>query len=151
MNAFVRRCTGGTLIAASVATTGCLHYEALPLRDVTPGTLVRLQLTGPGATGLITQLGAGVRTVDGRLVTVTDRGYLVAVSSVMRDETRVTWADEQVLVPTDAIVAVQHRVLDKGRTAVVVGAVLAGAIITGKLAKGAGGGAGTDPGGHPTP
>lgn len=140
-----------TLLAMLLAVSSCFRYQPTTL-DVSPGAMLRLQLTESGSSRLTPVLGPHASTVDGRLLALSDSGYRVAVNRVVRDGTGVTWAGEEVFVPRDAIAVTEHRVLSRRRTLVTAGVALVGVIVTAKLARNGGGGSpGTGGGGQPAP
>jgi hypothetical protein len=63
-------------------------------------------------------MGENVARFDGRLVTINDSGYVVAMSATLkRDDDRPTvWTGEQLVVPRDAISRFELRELDRPRT-----------------------------------
>lgn len=139
------------LLATLLAGSGCFHYQPTTL-EVRPGAMLRLQLTDSGSAQLMPVLGPHASSVDGRLLALSDSGYRVAVSRVVRDGSVVTWAGEEVVVPRAAIQATQQRALSGRRTLITAGVALVGVIVTGKLARNGGKGSpGDDGGGNPSP
>lgn len=144
-------------VAALALTQGCYRYAPLTTEELSPGSVVRLRLTAPGAERLASVVGPGTTTVDGRVIAVSDTAYLVAVSGVVRhgpsgatdgDEgTPVGWSGEQISLPRSALSGAQRRVLDRKRSFVVAGIGVAAIALTGKAVRSAGGGATTGPGG----
>lgn len=140
-----------TVLVALLAVTGCFRYQPSTV-EATPGVMLRLQLTESAAERLTSVLGAHASTVDGRLVAVSEGGYVVSVSRVVRDGVAITWAGEEVVVPRDAISIVERRVLDRRRTFATAGVAVVAAVLIGKLARSAGGGSPGDAGGgNPSP
>jgi hypothetical protein len=131
---------------------GCFHYTPSLAAETSAGDIVRLQLTEPGSTRLAAVLGPQAQWLEGRLVTVSDSGYAVSVSAVTRTgDSVIQWAGEPVMIPRDAVAGTERRVVDRGRSFVVVGLAIASAALTGKWIRGAGGGAGTETGVVPSP
>jgi len=96
---------------------------------------LRLDLTPSGSASLLPILGQNTRAVEGRLSSVTDTGYVVAVSATIKHGqgsggeptvTRTTWAGESVRIPRGAFDHVELRSLDVRKTGfvAVVGAAL---------------------------
>ena len=140
-----------TLLAMLLVVSGCFHYQPTTLA-VSPGAMLRLQLTDSGSSQLTPVLGPHASTVDGRLLAQSDSGYSVAVNRVVRDGTAVTWAGEQVFLPRDAIAVTEHRVLSRRRTLITAGVALVGVIVTARLARNGGAGSpDTGGGGPPAP
>jgi hypothetical protein len=140
------------ILLSLLLVVGCFRYTPSVAAETSAGDVVRIRLTDAGALRLAAAIGPQAQLVEGRLVSVADTGYVVAVSSVTRSsDSIIQWAGEPVTIPRDAIAATERRVLDAGRTALTAGVALAAVALTGKWVRGAGGGAGTDTGGPPSP
>lgn len=140
------------LLVALLGATACFHYEPLGNEPPTTGAMVRVHLTEPGTLALVPVLGPGAREVDGVLVGVPDTAFVVAVSAVTREGARITWAGETVALRRDAVAFMEHRKVDRTRSAIAAGGIIASMFLTARLARNAGGGApGTDGGGAPAP
>ena len=63
-------------------------------------------------------MGEDVGRFDGRILTVTDSGYLVAMSATHKrnDDRQTVWTGEQLVVPRDAVSNFELRELDRPRT-----------------------------------
>jgi hypothetical protein len=101
---------------------GCYSYRPLPS---TPGpqTRVAVVLSDVGRVETARSIGPGTERVEGNVVSADDSAYLLAVSSVkpLRGEW-VRWNGEQVEVRRNFVAAMFERRLNKGRTALLVGA-----------------------------
>ena len=101
-------------------------------------------------------LGRGTVAAEGRLSSVTDVAYVLAVSATLKasddgtvDTTRTVWAGESVTIPRSAVAGIQARTLNRSRTATAFGV---GAIVTAIAVKlivhaAGSGGSGGDTGG----
>lgn len=123
-------------------TTGCYTYVATPLATVPPGADVRVEVTRETAARLSDALAADRTSIEGRVKAQEDGTVLLDVVTASR---QVGFQFEPLrqtirLAPADATF-VQRRTLDRGRTAVVVGAaaLVAGAIAWEALGGNAGG------------
>jgi len=102
---------------------------------MTPGEELRLMLTPAASASLGPILGSDARAVEGRLSSVRDSGYVIAVSGTLKRAqgaggeatlSRTTWAGESVAIPRVAVEGVELRSLDARKTgfAVVLGTAL---------------------------
>lgn len=131
---------------------GCFRYAPLTAAETSAGDVVRFRLTEPGSSRLAALVGPQALSLDGRLVSVSDSGYVVAVSSVTRTGPSVIqWSGETVTIPRDAIAGTERRVVDRGRSFAAAAVAIAAVALTGKWVRGAGGGSGTETGGMPSP
>jgi hypothetical protein len=131
---------------------GCYQSVPVELNRVEPGTKLRVTLTDAGADSLARYLGPGVETVDGKLISSTDANVSLGVTSVaMRSGQDQFWKGETVAIPRSALATVQQRKVNKGRSLILGGALvaaLASLRLTG-VVGGNGGGRGTQPPGGP--
>ena len=119
----------------------CACYESVPieLSRVTPGTKIRVSLTDAGADSLARYLGPGVETIDGKLISTTDSGVSLSVTQVaMRSGQDQFWKGETVVIPRYSLSTVQARRINKSKSLLLGGVLIAG-LATLKLA-GVGGG-----------
>jgi hypothetical protein len=126
----------------------CACYESVPLdlSRVRPGEKVRIALTDAGADSLARYLGPGVETIDGKLITTTDNGVSLSVSQVaMRSGQEQYWKGETVVIPRYSLSTVMARQINKPKSLLLTGVIIA-ALASLKL-SGVGGGNG---GGHST-
>jgi len=106
---------------------------------VPPGSKIRISLTDAGADSLARYLGPGVATIDGKLIATTDSGVSLSVSQVaMRSGQDQFWKGETVVIPRYSLSTVQARRINKPKS-LLLGGVLIAALATLKLA-GVGGG-----------
>jgi hypothetical protein len=108
----------------------CACYESVPveLSRVTPGSKVRVSLTDAGADSLARYLGPGVLTIDGKLISTTDTGVSLSVTSVaMRSGQDQFWKGETVVIPRSSLGSVLARRINKPRSLIVVAAIVVAA------------------------
>jgi len=133
------------LTAAACVTAGCYNYDPLVTPSPEPGTYVSLSLTDAGSQDLARSLGPNVFIVRGRYLEHGNRGLLVSVTSVeLKLGNELAWAGETVALPDSTISAIEVRQLAKGRSALLLGAGVAGLVAT--TAAFTLGGGGTRPG-----
>lgn len=131
----------------------CGCYESVPieLNRVQPGTKIRVTLTDAGADSLARYLGPGVETVDGRLISTTDSKLALGVTSVaMRSGQDQFWKGETVSIPRYALSTVQQRKINKPKSLLLGGvliAALASLRLSGVVGGNGSGRGGTNPGG----
>jgi len=120
-----------TLMAAACVTAGCYNYDPLITPSPQPGSYLSLSLTDAGSQELARYLGPNVFIVRGRCLQHGERGLLVSVTSVeLKAGTEVSWAGESVSLPDTAIAGIEVRQLAKGRSALLLGAGVAGLVAT---------------------
>ena len=136
-------------IAAALAAAGCHTFQPASVGDLTPGESVRVRITGAFSDSLQATLpGEPVRELEG--VVASDNGssfYLdVPVQQELRGM-RFETLNQRVQLPVSAVVEVETKRLDKGRTIIAAGAAVTvvGAVVALQLSKDGGGG--TLPGG----
>ena len=137
----------------------CACYRYAPQTSAPPplGKELRLTLTVPGATALVPILGRETVAVEGRVLSVADTGYVVAVSGTLKrglgasgeTTSRTPWVGESVTIPQNAVAGVELRSLDARRTGLTSALIVVAAVATVRIivqALGSSGGA-TDGGG----
>ena len=126
---------------APVLCVLCACYESVPieLARVQPGTKIRVSLTDAGADSLARYLGPGVETIDGKLISTSDSGVSLSVTSVaMRSGQDQFWKGETVVIPRYSLASVLARRINKPKSLLLGGAFVV-ALATLKL-SGVGGG-----------
>ena len=97
-------------------TTGCYGYYQ-PMTPNLAGHQIQLSITDSGAVVLTPQVGSGIETIDGRLVTDTASRYLVSVPGVRRrDGLESDWKGEPVAIPHALVATVMERRFSRART-----------------------------------
>jgi len=132
----------------------CGCYESVPvqLNSVQPGTKIRVTLTDAGADSLARYIGPGVERVDGKLINTTDDKLAVGVTSIaMKSGQDQYWKGETVAIPRAALATVQERRVNKPKS-LLLGGILVAALASLRLSGVVGGnGNGTGSGGHGGP
>jgi hypothetical protein len=127
------RCT--STIAAATLLTGCYYRTSLTPASATPGTTVRISLTGAASHDLADALGGDARTLDGRVVRSSPETLVVAVREVERvDGHRIPWQGERVALPYADVAAIERRRFSAPATALVVAGSVAALILAAKVA-----------------
>jgi len=116
------------LILAVLCGSGCYTYSESTIADVTPGTSVRLRVTGAEADRLAEVRRSDDREVPGTLVRHADGAILIATPVVSSDATFTgPHLTQRIEIPLSQVQEVEVRRLDVLRTAALVGGVAAAA------------------------
>jgi hypothetical protein len=103
--------------------TACYSYAPVAIMP-DPETRVAVLLSDQGRVGASSQIGSQAARVEGSVVSSSDTGYLLAVSSVKPIRGAwVKWTGETVSLRRDYVTTLYERRLSKGRTAAFVGGV----------------------------
>jgi hypothetical protein len=133
--------------AALPIVTGC--YSARPIRDlngVPQGERVVVTLTSGGTDALTQMVGPQVRQLEGELVgAATDSLELRLLRTVREDNRTEPWQRQRVRVARTQVAAVEERRLDRTRSWLMAGAVVAGVVLLGLIVNAAGGESGEAP------
>jgi hypothetical protein len=127
-------------------------YRYIPASgDLIAGAVYRGHLTPEGSAEVARLVGENVTHFDGRILTVSDTGYLVAMSATLkRTEERATvWSGEQLVIPRAAVSRLELRELDRSRTIRAAALYALGAVVVGALIFSVSGAASQD--GNPIP
>ena len=131
--------------ATALGGTGCYGYYQ-PVNSDLAGHQIQLSITDSGAVILAPQIGFGIESVDGKLVTDSAARYVVSVSGIRRrDGIEADWRGEPVYIPHALVSAVMERRFSRARTTLFAVATTI-AMVSVKHAFGGAGGA-TAPGG----
>jgi len=136
-----------TSLAAFLALSGsgCYGYYQ-PVNSDLSGHQIQLSITDSGAVILAPQVGVGIESVDGKLVTDSAARYLVSVSGIRRrDGLEADWRGERLYIPHALVSSVMERRFSRARTTLFAAATTI-AMVAVKHAFGGAGGA-TAPGG----
>jgi hypothetical protein len=115
-----------------VAATGCYSYPVRPLAEVSRSAVVSAEITDVGRVALAAPIGSGVARVDGTVLEANDSTMRLAVTEVtFLSGLSNKWQGQDVTLRTQDIKSVSQRTYSKQRTtiAIILGAVLAGALI----------------------
>jgi hypothetical protein len=106
---------------------GCYTYRPMVESGPQPGQRVSLELSDQGRAALGDQLGPGVVTVEGTLQGIQGGQYVLGVSRVTTISSgAANWGGERVRIPIGDVARSQLRTFSRGRTALLVGVVVAG-------------------------
>jgi len=122
-----------------VYTTACYYYEPLARPEPVPGSYLSATLNDAGTDTLSRTIGPDVRSIRGRLLT-SDTGALnLSVMGVtLHHGEDVTWKGENVMLYRRYVAGIERRRLSKGRSAIIVGAAVAGLVTTYRVFQGVG-------------
>jgi len=150
MSRYTARSKCALILLATVAAlsgTGCYGYYQ-PVNSNLAGHQIQLSITDSGAVILAPQIGVGIESVDGQLVTDSAAHYVVSVSGIRRrDGIEADWRGEPVYIPHALVSSVMERRFSRARTTLFAVATTI-ALVSVKHAFGGAGGA-TAPNGSP--
>jgi hypothetical protein len=120
----------GALISSAALIGGCYTQRPLTTPVPFPGTRIVAELTDTGTVAMGNQLGPGVTEVEG-IVSSADasRWRLLMVRADQRGGASTLWNREPVTFPRLALTQVTERQLDKKRSWLMAGAIVAAAFI----------------------
>jgi hypothetical protein len=146
------RATAIPVLALNVCAA-CYRYVPAPSTDIIVGGAYRGHFSPEGSANVARLVGENVERFDGRIVTVTDTAYLVAMSATQKraDPRSVVWAGERLMIPKNAVNKFELRELDRGRTVRAALLYSLGVVTVGALIFSISGGAGGNGGGEPPP
>ena len=143
------RATAIPVLALNVFAA-CYRYVPASSSDIVVGGAYRGHLSPEGSLNVARLVGENVELFDGRIVTVTDTSYLVAMSATQKraDPRSTVWAGERLVIPKNAVNKIELRELDRGRTFKAALLYTAGIVAVGVLVfsiRGGSGGTGGEP------
>jgi hypothetical protein len=109
---------------------GC--YSLQPIGGVTPavGTQVGFDITDAGRAALGGTMGPEIDQVEGTLLEATNGDYVLSVSGVkMLRGGHQAWTGERVQIKKEHVSRTYERRFSKGRTLVLAGVLVAGAVV----------------------
>jgi hypothetical protein len=125
----------GVPMLALTLFSACYRYVPASPTDLTVGAAYRAHLTPEGSRQVAPVVGENIDRFDGRIVSVLDTAYLVAMSATLKraDERQTVWTGEQLLIPRSAINRFELRELDRPRTMRAVALYTGGLLAIGVL------------------
>jgi hypothetical protein len=125
----------GIPVLALTLFSACYRYVPVTNGDITVGGAYRGHLTPEGSQSVSRIVGENVQRFDGRIVSVLDTAYLVAMSATLkRSEQRPTiWTGEQLVIPRTAVNRFELRQLDRPKTLRAAALYTAGVVAVGVL------------------
>jgi hypothetical protein len=115
------------LAALGLVQVGCYNYTPLRRSHIAPSTYLAVTLTEAGTEELAPYIGPNVLIVRGRLLSTTDRGFVLSVAGVeSRRGDILEWKGESVAIPGEFVRSLEQRHSAAGKTVLLAGASLAG-------------------------
>ena len=98
--------------------SACYRYVPTNTASLVAGTEYRGHLSPEGSQQVARLVGENVERFDGRIISVLDTAYLVAMSATLKraDVRQTVWTGEQLLIPRSAVRRFELRELDRSRT-----------------------------------
>jgi len=126
----------GYLVVASVmiAAGGCHHYAPISVSQLQPGMEIRAQLTGSAVDRLLRGSRTSVGTLAGFTISGTvdevgaDSLLLSVPTTVLEADYRATVLRQDIALPRSDVVVAETQRIDKWRTGLIVGGVVAGTL-----------------------
>src|SRR5579862_2117996 len=147
-----RRRAGALLAAWSLVLQAC--YESTPLQQGTPPATQRVELVlnDKGRAAVQEKLGPAVDKVEGLVVSEDDASYTMSVFHVSQlTGPGSTFSGQQVVIGKDGTTGFQLRRLNKTRTVLLAGGVVAGVVVIFGKSLNIGGGGQDNPSTEPPP
>jgi hypothetical protein len=124
MQAF--RIIGLSVLGAVVV--GCYTLQPIPSAVPEAGTVIALDINDAGRLALGGSMGPEIAQIEGRLLSTSDAGYHVAVSTLhLLHGGQQPWSGEDVRVQREHVSTIRERRLSRGRT-IALSVIGAGAI-----------------------
>lgn len=121
-------------LLAAVFLSGCYSVTPVPPTGPAPGARIRAELTREGAERMASEIGSGVRWVDGFTARVREREWEISmVRARMAGGSDVVWNREVVSFPVEVMGPVTERRFQKRRSYATAGAVTAAVLLAGRL------------------
>jgi len=108
----------GVPVLALTLFSACYRYVPATSGDLIVGGNYRGHFSAEGSQRIARLVGEDVERFDGRIISVTDTAYLVAMSATLkRAEARSTvWSGEALMIPRSVVNRLELRQLDRPRT-----------------------------------
>lgn len=135
----------GVLLIAALTAVGC--YRQVPIDTATPApaTHIQAQVTDSGVVAMGNLIGGSAQEVEGVVVEATDREWKLSMLRVeQRGGMSVDWNREIVTFPRSALMRPSQKTLDKPKSWLLAGGIVAGAILAGQVFKSLGADDNTD-------
>jgi hypothetical protein len=132
---------------AALSTIGCYGYYQPATPDLA-GHEVELSITDSGSVVLASQVGWGIGTLDGKVISDSDMRYQLAVTGIRRrDGQESGWNGEYVNIPHSVVSTVMERRFSRARTTLFAAATTFAMVVAKRAFAGTGGA--NAPGGSP--
>lgn len=125
----------GVPMLALTLFSACYRYVPAASGDLTVGSAYRGHFTPEGSRQVAPVIGENVERFDGRIITVLDTAYLVAMSATLKraDVRQTVWTGEQLMIPRSAVSRFELRELDRPRTMRAAALSAGGMLVVGLL------------------
>jgi hypothetical protein len=123
-------------------------YVERPLGTAVPAPDIRIvaQVTDSGTVAMASLIGAGATAIEGVVTTASATSWELAMIKVMhRDGRSISWNNERVAFPRGVLSDPRERSLDRTRSWIAAGAIVASALVAARLFDIVGGGDETTP------
>ena len=111
-----------------ITGTACYQYNTRPISAVRPDEMVHVVLSPEASASLASSIGPNATTIDGKILGVNGRTLRLAVTQVARSiGPEEFMMNEPLDVPATGASSITVRSLDRARTILAVGSILAGA------------------------
>lgn len=112
-----------------VAGTGCYEYHRGTVATIRPSEIVHVTLTPEGSSSLAATIGANATALDGRVLSVDATTLRVALTQIVRGVGPEEFLqNEPVSVPASSASVITVRSVDRARSFVAFGGLIAGVI-----------------------
>jgi hypothetical protein len=116
-------------VPTMVMLTSCTTYTPVVRMSAPTRETIRLSLTDASRTEVLGPLGAQVTSVEGTVRAVTDSAITMSVTEVGRTSSDAErFHGETVMIPSRFIVGVERKRVQVGRSLMIAGAVIGGAL-----------------------
>jgi hypothetical protein len=117
-----------------IAGTACYEYRDARLVDVHPASTVHVVLSASASTSLAATIGPNATSIDGQVLSVDDATMRLAATQIARAVGPEEFLrNETVDLPAAGALSISVRSVDRVRTVLAVGAILAGVFAAHKL------------------
>lgn len=123
----------GLVLLMLAGIGGCYEYRTYDAASVHAGQTVRVALTPSASTELAASIGPSAALLDGRVVDRSGAGVTLALTQITRSAGSEEFLhDEPLSLPLGNVSAWRVRSLDRPRTALVIGGIVA-AVVAGRV------------------
>jgi hypothetical protein len=121
-------------VPAIVAGTGCYQYRDARLTDLRPDATVHVVLSSDASAALAPAIGPNATSIDGRVLSVDTRSMRLAATQIARVVGPEEFLrNEAIDVPAGGTLAISMRSVDRFRTVLAIGAIVASAFVAHSL------------------
>ena len=118
-------------VLLSFLLAACYRYEPTTAALPSTGDDVRLTFSADATERLAPVLGPRTSSLTGHIFADDGSAFMLGVDRTFKDDgVAVVWSGDRVTIPRSGIAQVERRVLDRNRTLLATGGVVAGAIVS---------------------